>query len=110
MIIKFSPQIRDSITEFVKIGNNLTVDGELLDLDSIPNGSTVPSEAIDVNSVNSIIKDISGNITIELVWTYSDSNDWISSWPADLIDPIDGIIAPIESTKPEPEVPPGETS
>lgn len=97
VIIKFNPQVREDNVEYTKLGNIISVNGDPIDLDTIPNGATVLNEATDTDFIQEIEKDGAGNITINLLWAYSIPSD-INDWPADLIDPVDGVIQPIAST------------
>lgn len=89
--VEFRPQAAGSQTEASISGQNLTYNGEVIDL------STIPAGATDTNEFLTIDKDMSGNVSISMLWNYNDSTPK-NRYPANLVNPADGILAPINST------------
>ena len=90
MIIKFNPQKSNKVTTASVYSNVLTLNGESVNLLDIPNGATAYNDYVTID------KDISGNVTIDILWHYVDATT-INEYPKDLI--IDnGNIYPKEST------------
>ncbi|MFY0682624.1 MAG: hypothetical protein JXR13_18775 [Thalassovita sp.] len=67
MHITFSPQHRTAQLELTKIGDVLTLNGEALDLSSIPEGATVPAGAIDSDWVTGPVMRTNGALHLTLV-------------------------------------------
>ena len=90
MIIKFSPQ-RAEIKTTASIKNNvLKYNEDSVDLTTIPNGATAKSKYVTID------KDVDGNITITMLWQYTE-NTPVNCFPADL-EIEEGEIYPKEST------------
>lgn len=96
MIIIFSPQFSGNEVTFIKNGNTLEIDGEVLDLSLVPANSLADNDAINNDNVLRVETDEEGEPTITLLYPYAENTD-VNRFPANLIDPEDGEIKPIES-------------
>ena len=91
MIVKFNPQ-RAEIQTTASVENNvLTYNNENISLDDIPNGATA------TNGYITIDKDLDGEVTVKMLWQYTDSTN-VNCFPKDL-EIVEGEIFPKESTK-----------
>lgn len=90
MIIKFSPQ-KAEIKTISSVKNNiLKYNNEEINLNEIPNGATATNEFLIID------KDLEGNITISMLWQYTE-NTKKNCFPKDLEIFEDGEIYPKES-------------
>lgn len=67
MIISFTPMRRNSALTLHKIGDNLTINGEIFDLSGIPEGATLPREAVQCDLLASDIERINGALQLTLI-------------------------------------------
>lgn len=67
MKITFYPQRRDDELTLFLQGENLTVSGDILDLSTIPDGATVPMDAIDNPFICGPIDRIDGELCVNLL-------------------------------------------
>ena len=91
MTIRFSPQKAEIQTAASVKNNTFKYNNENINLNDIPNGATATNELMTID------KDLNGNITIKMLWQYTE-NTKENCFPKDLeID--EGDIFPKESTK-----------
>lgn len=68
MKITLSPMRRDDRLSLSKVGDTLTINGEALDFSGLPNGATLPREAIDCGWIaGNVERDETGGLTVPLV-------------------------------------------
>lgn len=67
MKITLYPQRRDDELTLSLLGDRLTVSGDVLDLSGIPDGATVPMEAIDNPFICGPIERINGDLHVRLL-------------------------------------------
>lgn len=90
MKIKFNPQRAETQTTASMYNNILKYNKEEIDLTSIPLGATASDEYLTID------KDLDGNISITMLWQYTE-NTKENSFPRDL-EITEGEIYPKEST------------
>lgn len=66
MQIKFNPQRRDDSLTVVKQGDVLIVNGTEFDFSAVPEGATLPAEAIDSDLFSGPVERISGELVLTL--------------------------------------------
>lgn len=66
MQIKFNPQRRDDVLTAVKQGDALVVNGVTYDFSPLPEGATLPAEAIDNDLFSGPVERIGGEIVLTL--------------------------------------------
>lgn len=71
MKITFIPQRSDQDLDITKLGDALTVNGDVLDFSDIPEGGEYPSEAVDNAWIVGSVKRTSGRIQISIILPYS---------------------------------------
>jgi hypothetical protein len=94
MIIKFSPQVSVKKLILEKIENTLVLNGDAVDLSEFPVDSVIDHEDIENDYLLSVESDLSGEITVIVLWPYSDINSEREAYPNDLINPNDGVLTP----------------
>jgi hypothetical protein len=92
MIINLSPQRRDDTLRAVRIGDNLTVNGEVFDFAQVADGDTLPWAAIGSEWFAGDVERIDGQLVVTL-WL---PNPWNSSpeqaFPVPLLNVPDGEV------------------
>ncbi len=107
MHIKLNPQRRDDTLTVIKAGEILTVNGEVFDLSVIPEGATLPADAISSEFFSSPVERIDGVLHITLTLPHGADPVEAVAFPADIINPPDGEIElpknpePVEEEQPE---------
>ena len=67
MLINFSPIRSDRALEITKTGETLTINGESFDFSQLPNGATVPREAIGCEFIISDVNRVNGEIELTIL-------------------------------------------
>jgi hypothetical protein len=67
MYISFSPQRRDNLLTLSKSGDVLTINGEAFDFSHVPDGATLPREAVTCEWLASDVEHIDGVIHLTLI-------------------------------------------
>lgn len=67
MKIKFSPQRRNDTLSISKSGDTLTINGDSLDLSAIPDGATLPADAIDSEWIVGPVEHIDGELHLTVL-------------------------------------------
>lgn len=91
MIIHLVPQGRLDTIEIVKDGDVLTINGDVIDLSSMPDGATLPAPAIDNKWIVGQIDRIDGAIHINVICPYRERGGHVDT-PPSIIDPPDGPV------------------
>lgn len=93
MIIKLSPQRRDDSLLVQKTGDVLRINGTDYDFSVVPNGATLPKDAITCDLIaGDVERDINGVLTIPLLMPVGPTPTTEQAFPADIVDPADGEI------------------
>lgn len=66
LIIKLSPQNRPNSATYVKLGDTISVNGEVFDFSRIQEGDTLPKEAISSDWFGGDVERIGGQLSITL--------------------------------------------
>ncbi|WP_069942549.1 tail fiber assembly protein [Pseudomonas putida] len=93
MIIKLSPVRSDSELTVFKQGDSLTVNGLTVDLSQLPDGATIPADAIGCEWIINQVDRINGQLTVSLSLPHGPDAPEAARFPADIIDPADGKVA-----------------
>lgn len=92
MRIKFSPQRRDEALSVVKSGEALTLNGEAFDFAALPDGASLPREAIACAWIAGDVERVSGELIVPLVLPHGANPPPEVAFPADLVDVADGNV------------------
>jgi len=67
MRISFSPQRRDDALTLARSGDTLVVNGDAVDLSVVPDGATLPADAIDSDWIVGKVERIGGVLHLTLI-------------------------------------------
>lgn len=84
MRISFSPQRRDDTLTVARHGDIVTINGDILDLSAIPDGATLPAEAISNPWIGGPVERIDGVLHVTLVLPHGENPSQAVAFP----DPI----------------------
>lgn len=90
MKITFNPQRRDDTLVVSKQGDTLTINGETLDFSQLPDGATLPKEAVGNLFVVSDVDRIDGELHLSLLLPYGRDASSAAKFPEPIINPADG--------------------
>ncbi|MEW5621396.1 tail fiber assembly protein [Pseudomonas putida] len=104
MIIKLSPGLSDHTLSVSRLGDMLTLNRVALDFTQLPEGATLPAEAVSSEWVLDPIKREGGKLIVSLRLPHSIEAPQSALFPADIIDPPDGPVAlpGLELAEPQP--------
>lgn len=106
MRISLRPQYRidpAATLDIVKQGDALTINGEVFDFSALPDGATLPAQAVDCPFVLGEITRVDGDVRLTLILPCGLNPSPEVAYPAPLIDPPDGPLALPRDPDPEPE-------
>jgi hypothetical protein len=96
MLINLSPQRRDDILTISKTGDTLTINGVSYDFSQLPNGATLPREAIDCEFIVSDVNRINGEIELTILLPHGANASHEARFPEPIIKNDDGqVVLPI---------------
>ena len=87
MIIKLTPQRRDDALTVVKQGDVLIVNGTEYDFSSIPEGATLPADAIDSDLFSGPVERVGGELKVTLTLPHGPNPSKAVAFP----EPIDVV-------------------
>jgi len=93
MQIKFSPQRRDDNLVVVKQGDVLVVNGTEYDFSLVPEGATLPAEAIDSDLFSGPVERINGELVLTLTLPHGPNPSQAVAFPEPITVAEDGPIA-----------------
>ena len=92
MKITLSPQRRDDTLEVIKSGDILTINGTAYDLSVVPEGATLPRDAVDCAWLTSDVERIDGVLHLTLILPHGAGASYATRFPTPLLDPADGLL------------------
>lgn len=90
MKITLSPQRREDTLTVSKQGDMLTINGQSYDFSPMPDGSTLPADAIDCEFIAGDVERIDGVLHITLILPHGPDASEAARFPEPIIDPADG--------------------
>lgn len=93
MHITLSPMRRDDTLAVEKSGDILTINGESFDFSAIPDGATLPREAVTCDWLVSDVERIGGVLHLTLVLPHGATAPPETLTPNPIVDPADGPVA-----------------
>lgn len=91
MIINLSPMRRDdTLTVTKQNGDVLTINGIELDFGQIPDGATLPADAIDCEWITGDVERIDGELHLTLVLPHGADAGVAARFPEPIVNPDDG--------------------
>lgn len=93
MHITFTPQRRDDQLSLARAGDALIINGETLDLSGIPDGATLPRDAVASDWLASDIERIGGVLHLTLILPHGPNAPAVALFPAPVLVEADGPIS-----------------
>ena len=90
MQITLSPQRNDAPLSISKQGDVLTINGQTLDFTPLPDGATLPTEAINCEFITGPVERIGGVLHLTLLLPLGPEASESARFPAPLINPPNG--------------------
>lgn len=90
MIIKLSPQSRIDTLKIIKNGDALIINDVEYDFSVVPDGATLPINAVDCEWLVSDVERIDGVLNLTLFLPYGEDATEAAKFPAPIINPADG--------------------
>ena len=96
MLINLSPQRREDILTISKIGETLTINGVSYDFSQLPNGATLPREAINCEFIVSDVNRVNGEIELTILLPHGANASHEARFPEPINMTNDGqVVLPI---------------
>ena len=92
MKITLSPQRRDDTLQVSKSGDTLTINGVEYDFSVVPDGATLPQDAVDCEWLASDVERIDGVLHLTLILPHGAGASYAARFPSPLVDPTDGLL------------------
>lgn len=93
MIIKLVSTRSDAALEIIKNGDVLTINGSPFDFGPLPDGATLPAEAVSCEWVNDAVERVNGNLVISITMPVGPNAGQRSWYPVDIVNPPDGRVS-----------------
>jgi hypothetical protein len=90
MKITLSPQRRDDTLTVAKKGDALTINDVVYDFTQLPDGATLPAEAIDCEWIVGNIERIDGKLHLTILLPHGANASEAARFPQPIIDPANG--------------------
>jgi len=90
MRITLSPQVRGDTLNVVRHGDALTINGRVFDFSPLPDGATLPAEAIDCEYIAGPVERVDGQLRLTLLLPITSNASEAARFPEPIIDPADG--------------------
>lgn len=90
MHITLSPQRRDDTLTVIKSGDTLTINGIAYDFAPLPDGATLPPEAIGCQWIVGPVERVGGELHISLLLPHGPNPPKHVAFPLPIINPPDG--------------------
>ena len=92
MKINLSPQRRDDTLTVTKQGDVLTINGTNYDFNDLPDGGTLPADAVDSEFVIGSVDRVNGELELTLLLPHGADASEAARFPQPIIDPADGEV------------------
>ncbi|BAQ79146.1 hypothetical protein [Pseudomonas sp. St29] len=92
MIIKLTPNARNGVLKVLKDGECLVVNGERFDFSPLLDGESLPAAAINSEWFPLDVERVDGQLIIWLLLPHDSSAAESVRFPADIVNPPDGLI------------------
>jgi hypothetical protein len=102
MHISFAPQRRDDALTVSKAGDVLTLNGDPIDLSDLPEGATLPAQAVDCEWIAGDIERIAGEIHLTLLLPHGPGPNAAVAFPEPITVAQDGHVAMPHDLQPKP--------
>ena len=92
MKINLSPQRRDDTLSISRHGDVLTINGAEYDFTDLPDGGTLPAEAVDSEYIIDSVDRVNGELELTLLLPHGADASEAARFPEPIIDPADGEV------------------
>ena len=92
MLINLSPIRSDNSLEIIRTGETLTINDESFDFSQLPNGATLPKEAIDCEFIISDVSRINGEIELTILLPHGANASHEARFPEPITMTTDGQV------------------
>ena len=92
MRISFSPQRRDDTLVVSKSGDTLSINGDVFDFSTLPEGATIAAENSPSPWITGPIERIDGKLHLTLLLPHRPNPSAAVAFPEPLVDPADGSL------------------
>ncbi len=92
MNITFMPQRDEDVLTVNKHGEVLTINGINLDFSVIPDGATLPAEAVDCKFIVGDVERADGELRLTLLLPHGPDASTAARFPQPIVDPADGPV------------------
>jgi len=92
MKISLSPQRRDDVLTATKQGDVLTINGTEYDFSQLPDGGTLPADAVESEYVIGSVNRVNGELELTLLLPHGADASEAARFPTPIIDPADGEV------------------
>ena len=90
MKINLSPQRRDDTLTVTKQGDALTINGTAYDFSQLPDGGTLPADAVDSEFVIGSVDRVNGELELTLLLPHGADASEAAQFPQPVINPANG--------------------
>ena len=90
MKINLSPQRRDDTLTVIKQGDTLTINGTAYDFSQLPDGGTLPADAVDCEYIIGSVDRVDGELELTLLLPHGENASEAARFPQPIINPADG--------------------
>ena len=90
MKITLSPQRRDDALTVIKQGDTLTINGTAYGFSQLPDGGTLPAEAVDCEYIVDSVNRVDGELELTLLLPHGANASEAARFPEPIINPADG--------------------
>ena len=92
MKIQLSPQVRFDSLEVHKVGDKLTINGEVFDFTPLPDGATLPAAAVDCEFIVGDVRRQDGELQLTLLLPIAWDAPESCAFPQPILNPADGRV------------------
>jgi hypothetical protein len=92
MKITLLPQRNDDTLTVTKQGDTLTINGTAYDFSQLPDGGTLPKDAVDCEWILSDINRVDGELELTLLLPHDVDASEAARFPEPIVDPADGQV------------------
>lgn len=106
MLIKLSPVRSDTTLVVFRLKDQLTVNNVALDFTNLPDGASLPADAVGSIDVLEPIERVNGDLVVTLRLPHAVDAPEAARFPADIVNPADGAVSlpGLETVDPQPAV------
>ncbi len=93
MKISLAPQRRDDALSLAKAGDVLTINGDVFDFSTLPDGATIPAGTVPCDWIIGPVERVGGMLSLMLLLPHGPNPPQHVAFPEPIINPDDGEIA-----------------